>query len=51
LPKELKYFYEDANKVKKARKRPGSSAGPNLVKRKVKKEVDIDKLVEVWLTF
>ncbi|CAF0908791.1 unnamed protein product [Brachionus calyciflorus] len=46
LPKELKYFFEDKQKVKKLKRK---QIAPNLAKRKVKRIIDddedIDKLV------
>ena len=47
LPKELKFFYNEEDKNKKKKRK--SNTAPNLIKRKIKKDIDIDKLVQVNL--
>ena len=46
LPKELKYFYEKDEKIAKSKRK---AAAPKLVKRKIKKdnEMEIDNITEV----
>ena len=50
LPKELKHFYEKSEKVAKSSKRK-SSVKPNLVDKKTRKNVDIEKLVDDVIFF